>query len=333
MENMTVTFVERNRVELIFSGIPHPSFGELLLKTQKTLISQGTELAVLAKADTEPSVWTEDFPYPYQPGYANVAVVEDVGEDVPREWIGKRVFSDLGHTAWGTKKVEEVILVPDDISDEQMLLSVFACIALCGVRRARLRLGESAAVFGLGLIGQMIAQFSALAGAIPIIAIERSPKRRKHLPEPERFCLCESVEEALSYTQQITNGRLCDVAFEATGDAKLIATETMFLHPFGRLAMVSSPRESVPFHFHDFCNRRSLEIIGAHNLLHTPVETYENPWTRQRDIELYLDMLRTKRVVVDGYVERIENSSDAIKVYEKLICDPRPPLGVAFGWN
>lgn len=334
MQNATVIFKDCRKVELVTFPIPQPKEGELLLKSEKTLISQGTELAVLRKeAIDADSVWAKAFPYPYIPGYANVGVVADVGKGVAKQWIGKRVFSDLGHMAWGVKKAEEVFLVPDDISNDQMLISVFASIALCGVRRSRLKLGETAVVYGLGLIGQLVAQFCYASGALPVFCMERLEERRNLLPHPQRYVMASNMDEMLACIQEYSNGRMCDVAFEATGSGKLIQRETTALHPFGRLVIVSSPRTASEFHFHDFCNRYSYEIIGAHNLLHPPVETYENPWTVQREVELYLNCLRTGRIDVTGYVGYNASYQEAPKVYQDLLDDKQKALGVALCWD
>lgn len=334
MDNRTIVFTQPGEIAVVRSPIPTVGAGQVLLRTHKTMISQGTELTVLSQRGvTKDSVWGREFLFPYQPGYANVAEVVALGEGVESKWLGQMVFSDAGHTLYHTKTVEELTCMPSDITQEQMLLSVFATIALCGVRRSRLCLGEAVTVVGMGIIGQLVAQLSLISGALPVVCVERLPNRMERLPAAGRFILANSLEQAQEQLKGLTGGRGCDVVFEATGEAKLIGSEMQLLHPFGRMVIVSSPRGTTCFDFHDFCNRQSYEIIGAHNLLHTPVATYENPWTAKRDTELYLDLLRAKRLNVDSYVSQNVSYMEAPAVYQELLHGLEKPLGVVFTWN
>ena len=53
---------------------------------------------------------------------------------------------------------------PHDVSDEDACYGTLAAIALHAVRNLDAKLGETVAVLGLGLVGQLAAQFLALSG-------------------------------------------------------------------------------------------------------------------------------------------------------------------------
>ena len=61
-------------------------------------------------------------------------------------------------------------------SEEAVFFNLGA-IALQGVRKARIELGEATLVLGQGLIGLLAVQLSKLSGAIPVIAADLTDSR------------------------------------------------------------------------------------------------------------------------------------------------------------
>ena len=74
------------------------------------------------------------------------------------------------------------VKVPDGVSFEDACSATVGAIALQGVRQADLRVGESAVVIGLGLVGQLTAQI-LLASGIKVIGLELSKDRIKKAKE------------------------------------------------------------------------------------------------------------------------------------------------------
>ena len=81
---------------------------------------------------------------------------------------------------------------PDGVRDEDATFVILGDVALHAVRRAAPHLGDSVAVFGQGVVGQMVTQFARLAGAYPVIrprlAGVRWPSRstkRSVCPQPD----------------------------------------------------------------------------------------------------------------------------------------------------
>ncbi|MHA1833328.1 MAG: oxidoreductase, partial [Candidatus Baldrarchaeia archaeon] len=74
-KNATVVFKEPKKVVLEDEPIPEPKPGQFLIKTLKTLISIGTELAILSGEARPDSVWGKLSKFPVHPGYSNVGKV------------------------------------------------------------------------------------------------------------------------------------------------------------------------------------------------------------------------------------------------------------------
>jgi len=170
--------------KILLEEIPFPNCGknEVLIKTQKSLISPGTERMLLEfgrssyfkKAKQQPDkvkmvidkIKTDGLlptmeavfaklgePMPL--GYCNAGIVMEVGSQVTDFKVGDRVVSNGPHSEVVTVGKNLVAKIPDNVSFETASFTVIASIALQGIRLFQPTLGEKVAVIGLGLIGQM----------------------------------------------------------------------------------------------------------------------------------------------------------------------------------
>ncbi|HCU72832.1 MAG TPA: hypothetical protein DGO43_03370, partial [Chloroflexi bacterium] len=149
--------------------VPEPAASQVLVRSRKTQVSAGTERNTLElrRETSEPT------------GYTSVGVIEEIGSGVSRYSIGDRVVTITPHQGAALVDVDQLTnmdgyvgMIPNDVSDSQATFAVLGDVALHGVRRAQPYLGESVAVFGQGLVGQLTTAFAVLAGADPVIAID-----------------------------------------------------------------------------------------------------------------------------------------------------------------
>ena len=84
-----------------------------------------------------------------------VGEVADVGADVDARWIGRRVATRGRHAAWIVRPADDLRPLPGDVSDEEGTFATLSGVVMNGLRRAGLTWGESVAVVGLGLVGQL----------------------------------------------------------------------------------------------------------------------------------------------------------------------------------
>ena len=91
--------------------------------------------------------------YPLKYGYAAVGVVEDIGENISKDWLGKRVFSFQPHQSHFITSVSGLFAIPGDISDEDAVFLPNMETAVNLVMDAQPILGERAILFGQGIIG------------------------------------------------------------------------------------------------------------------------------------------------------------------------------------
>lgn len=112
-------------------------------------------------------------------------------------------------------------------------------VAIHAVDLAHLQVGDSAAVFGCGSIGLLIARVAQLAGARPVLASEPLEHRRGAAPlfgvtaafDPGRDDVVAAIRER-------TGGDGVDVAFEAAGSESATVQAVDAIRPGGTLVLV-----------------------------------------------------------------------------------------------
>src|ERR1700690_3398276 len=104
MDRKLVYFVAPGRVELRDESLPALQADEVLVETQISGISAGTEMLVYRGQfprdleDSHDSLSSGlNYPLPY--GYACVGKVKETGSAVPREWQQRLVFAFQPHTS------------------------------------------------------------------------------------------------------------------------------------------------------------------------------------------------------------------------------------------
>lgn len=172
MEGRCIVFTREGSIQIERCYIPSPGPNEVIVESQLSCISPGTELRVWA--GKEPAL--APGMYPLIPGYALLGRVTAWGAAVPREWHGARVVcggtarSNFrsgwgGHASHAVVAAEKLIAVPDAMDPADAVLCPLAAIASRGLALAAPRAGETVAVLGLGLLGQLAARLYAQAGA------------------------------------------------------------------------------------------------------------------------------------------------------------------------
>lgn len=335
MRNPTVVFTAPRQVAVEDRPLPVPAAGELLIQTRRTLISTGTELTILNGQFPPKSRWADYGRFPFVPGYDHIGTVVEVGAEVDRAWLGRKVASYAPHAAYVLGRPSSLRQVHRQIPDEEAAFFTLAEIAMNGVRRGQVTWGETVAVYGLGLLGQLVARLCRLAGAGLVIGVDVATSRLALLPRVPRIEALDPAQgDLVSRVQALTRGRLADVVFELTGNPEAIPGEFALLRRQGRMVLLSSPRGPTPlFDFHDLCNSPSYTIIGAHNSSHPNCETPQQPWTQQRHAELFFDLVAEGELEIAPLISHRLPCTEAPRIYAALREDRSQAMGVVLEWE
>ncbi len=329
-----IVFTKPNAIEVL--PLEKRDLGEddILIRTEVTLISIGTELTVLSGDFPRDSSWGEYAHYPFVAGYSNVGVVEFCG---PKATVafkpGDRVVSSGPHATYVIQPTYEVMKVPEGVKSEDATFWNLGRTVMNGVRLAEIALGEPVVVVGAGILGNLASQYARLNGARPVILTDVSQDRLDKVPVLQGIHKVLASPELLSTVEDLTHGRKASVVFEATGNPQALSRSLELACRRGRVIVLGSPRGPVSVDFYDRVHLLGLHIIGAHVSTHPEVETPYNEWTRNRNGELFLNLLSSGELQLSSLVTHRFDWSDAVEVYGMLLNDRTKALGVVLNWR
>lgn len=209
---------------------------DVRIKTLFSGISAGTELT--AYRGTNPYLnkrWDEQrrlfvdgstsFEYPVDGwGYEEVGEVVEVGADVTDVRPGDRVWGTWGHRTSTVQSSERAAarLLGADVDPRIGIFSQIGAIALNVILDADIHVGETVAVFGLGVPGQIVAQLARLNGAT-VIGVDGIEARRDLARElGTDIVLDAGAGEVAEQIRELTSGRGADVCLEVTGNYRAL---------------------------------------------------------------------------------------------------------------
>jgi 2-desacetyl-2-hydroxyethyl bacteriochlorophyllide A dehydrogenase len=334
MEADTVFFTGPRRVEIAKEDIGSVGPTDLHLETVLTLISTGTEMTGYTGDFPDTSRWAQYVRYPFRPGYSSVARVVETGNQVEGFSSGDMVFSWAHHSTHSVIEAGRATKIPEDISPSQAVFGTLGQIAINGVRLGEIVLGDSVVIAGVGPVGLLALQAARLSGACPLIALDLSEQRLNMALEhgADAYVNGES-ENPIKAINGLTNDRMADIVYDVTGNPGFTPTGLRLLKKRGKFVVLGSPRGPVEIDFHNEVHSLGLRIIGAHNLIHSPVETHFNQWTLDRDIDLFFELVRSGRLVVDDLVSHRFGWKRASEAYQLLDTKRESTMGVILEWE
>lgn len=329
-----VSFESPGNAELKEFVIPDPGEDEVLLESDYSVISAGTETANLLHC---PNTVTAEHGFPFVPGYSAAGRVVATGRNVTGLKEGDRVVIAWGgHRSHTIKKADAVLKIDDDAID--LLDASFAHIAsfsFLGVRKLRVELGEPVMVAGMGLLGAFAVQIAALSGAVPVLASDFDPVRRElalklgaaaaFSPGEDRFV--ERVREA-------AGGDGPRAVVEVTGSAVALQQALEYIAWEGRISLLGCTRISdVPIDFYKYVHRRGITLIGSHTFTRARCESAPGRWTEQDDYRTFLKLVAAGKLITRPLISEIVSPANARAIYGRLAETRNPPLGIVLDWR
>ena len=325
--NQRIVFTAAGVVEVEACPPPKLDADQLLIRTRTTLISPGTERAFFLGLPNTPGS------YPHSPGYSNIGEVGAVGDGVAGWSRGMRVANTAGHAAFVTVRAESCVPAPEGLADGEAVFFNLAAIAMQGVRKARVELGEPVVVMGAGLIGLLALQLARLNGALPVISVDTDGRRLA-------FAQAVDADETVTVTDDLNAviSSLCEddgaaVVIEATGHPEAILTAFDLARPGGRVILLGSTRgETEQVNFYRDVHKKGLTVIGAHNSARPVVESHPGWWIAQDDQRVALKLLALGRLSVRPLITHQFTWREAPHAYERLKRWDTSTLGMVLNW-
>ncbi len=159
--------------------------------------------------------------------------------------------TDGGFAEYLSVPASQLFRLPDSIDNRTAPLIQVATTCLHAQRQMPLFLGESVAVVGLGVSGQIHVQLAKARGAGTVIGISRSAYKNELARGFGANLTLEPGPALVQAVQEATSGRGADVVIEATGVPAALADAIRMVRPGGRILMFgifSATEAALPFY-------------------------------------------------------------------------------------
>jgi len=325
-----IVWPEKGRAVLEPFELAKPGDDEVLIETEYTLISPGTELAFLNALPNTPGL------FPQYPGYNNVGRVVELGRRVTGPAVGDRVASAAKHASMATAPASRVIEVPAGLEPEKAVYHNMAAISLQAVRKAQIELGEAVVVLGQGIIGNLALQLARLSGGLPVIGTDLIDRRLMLAREcGADLAVNPHVEDLKARLLEFIGRDSVDVVLDATGIPQAVLDGLDLAGYRGRVVLLASTRgETERVNFYRDVHKKGLIIIGAHNSIRPKgEESTRGYWTAQDDTAVALRLMAAGRLKVAPLTTDVLKAEEASVAYDLLAHARDEHLGVLLDWR
>jgi 2-desacetyl-2-hydroxyethyl bacteriochlorophyllide A dehydrogenase len=321
--------------------LPPPAPNQILVATEVSAVSAGTELAVY----TGTHQWLKDpnlpdWKFPFRPGYSAAGTVVTVGSDVKGWKPGDRVSYPGNHASHELLTLGHergrLWSMPVGLEAEKAAVATIARYGLGAAIRVGPTLGRSAAVLGLGIIGQFALRCLIAAGAHPVVGIDAVAMRRQAaLAAGADYTIDPGAGDTRQQLADFLHQRGAEVIADATGVPDAVPTAMSLACDGGQVVVVGSPRgRAKEVNFYDDLHRRYLEVTGAHgNMLFEPAHTrLAGAWDIDKAQNWLLAALKSGRLSLAGLITHRIGPEGLNDAYKGLLEKKEEYLGVVMRW-
>lgn len=332
-----IVFTEYAKAELLSTQCPELNENSVLIKTVCTAISTGTEKANITGDTNTPGMRGKkvDNVFPRYLGYTGSGIVEKVGEKVTSVKAGDRVMCYWGaHSEYNVLPESQVLRLPKNVDFPEASLTFIATFPLAALRKTKVEVGESVMVMGLGVLGIMGVQLARICGAVPVIAVDPNPERRKlALEVGADYALDPAGENFEQSVKELTDNKGVNAIIEVTGIGSALNQALRCAAPMARVALLGCTRKPTEVDFYYDVHIPGISLYGAHTFARPKFESYPHYWTERDDCKALLKLMESKRLDLGILIQEIHKPEDAPEVYHRLVHDKNFPIGVVFDWR
>lgn len=350
---------------------PKPEENMILVKTEFSCISAGTEMAglqysgssMLHKIIESPELialglkmlkergikdtWTaahggNTLGSPM--GYSASGVVVESGSKLFQK--GDRVacmgVGYANHAGYIAAPVNLSVKIPDNVSFENASTAALGCIAMQGVRRADVKLGEYVVISGMGILGQLASRF-ALASGATVIATDIDERRLAIAAQNGVAHVINAGGDVVGEVNRITGGHGADsvIITASTQSDELISQSFKMCRRKGKVVLVGVAGMNIK---REDMYQKELELLISTSYGPGRYDSgYEEKgidypygyvrFTEKRNLESYLRLLAEGRIKIDDIIEKIYPAEQATEAYESLKSGENRPLIVLLKYS
>ncbi len=321
-----LAFTGKQQVQLEDFQLPAPNADQVLIRTEFTLMSTGTENIVFNRNFDAGTHWDNWVKYPFYPGYCAVGRVEAPGDSAFR--VGDPVAMRYGHQSRNVVAVKNCYPIPTGVPLESAPWFALAKIAFHGAQAANYHLGDSVLVIGAGPIGQMSIRWARAAGAASIIVVDAVPDRLEMARRGGATAtIAASIDAAREEILAANDGAQPEIVIDSTGNAQVFSVALHLVAQFGKVVLLGDTGQPGSQKLSPDVVVRGVTIVGAHDG-HTTEK-----WDNRTIARLFFSLVASGRFSLDGLNTHFFKPADCAEAYLIANRERAKTMGIVFDWR
>jgi len=305
---------------------------EILIETLTTIVSPGTELACLSGLAN----WAV---FPFCPGYGAIGKVIEIGTNIKNIKVGDIILTYSNHASHAKAQVIAV-KVPEGLDPVKAVFARMANVSITSLRVSKVELGDSVAVIGLGLVGNLTAQLFQIGGC-NVIGLDKIEKRI----EVAKLCGIEKViniekDDPVKGVLKFTNGKGCEVVVDATGNPAASLFAPKIAAKYGEVILLGSyfdrKLETNVTELLDrihYSHYGCITFKGAHEWRYPSNESQFYKHSHERNAKINLNFIAENKLKIEPLLTHLVKPEKCSEVYSGLRDKPNEYIGVVFDWR
>lgn len=334
--------------------VPRVGSGKVLIRTHRSLVSQGTEKMLvnfgqsnlLHKARSQPDRVKQvldkmksdgirptmqavfrKLGTPLPLGYSQAGMVVDVGSGVTEFSPGDRVVSNGYHAEYVVVPKNLVAKVPDGVSFEEASFTVVASIGLQSIRLVQPTFGEIVAVIGMGLIGLITAQLLKASGC-NVVGFDLDDEKLEMAESIGITSVNSGKQDPVQFMEEYTGGVGADAVIitASTQSNAVIQQSANMSRKRGRIVLVGVV--GLELDRADFYEKELSFQVSCSYGPGRYDDDYEQQgndyplpfvrWTEKRNFEAILESIRNGSLNVESLITERVKLEDYLEIYRNM---------------
>lgn len=308
---------------------------EAVIQNEASIISAGTELSRVFAL--KPGVT-----FPVRPGYAMIGRILQKGAALTDYEVDERVYylgnhaSVLRYSGNGVEQWNHFFKVPEGLDPLEAPLVCMIGIALTGPNDSEVKIGDSVAVFGLGVVGLLTALLYQINGA-RVIGLDPVASRCELAKELgiSEVVACAPAEQAEA-VKALTQGLGADITVDAVGQSGVILTAIQAARPYGQVVLLGTPRAAAEGNLTDIFNPIHMKMLTVRGALANSVPLKSTPGIKlsfERNYRTAFELMLSKQIDASKIISHVIRPEEAEAAYHGLYYDKEHYRCVVIDWR
>ena len=324
-----IIFPKRGQAVLREFALPPLNAGSVRLRTLHSLMSIGTETAILHQRYAPGTHYDRIFSFPQlKTGVQAVAEVEAVGAEVRDFAVGDRAYMRMAHGSHQVLPEAALSPVPEGVDAKSACWCGLAKTAFRAAWAAPFRLGLHLLVIGAGPVGQMAVRWARSANVGHLAVSDLSAQRLAHAANGGASqVLCGDVKEQLAEIGAMNGGAGPDLVVEATGSPAVFSSALAAAARYGKVILLGDTG------FPDR-QRLSSDVMTKGLCIQATHDSHDRDgWTQRRIDELFFASVLAGRFDLSGLISHEFSPADCAAAYALAEENRGETMGVLFDWS